>query len=153
MNNNFTKKQKNALVGLGIIILTIAGIFIVKKELSYNENTAIYGSRIEGKEKVPITSETKEKVKSSLKENASSVEVRVAGRIIYITVKANGDTNLEGAKALGEKTLEAFSDIEKKYYDIQVLIENDTNTSQFPIIGYKHHTKEKLVWTKDRAES
>ncbi len=152
MNNKYIKKHKNALVGLGIIVLIIIAVFLVKKELSYNENKAIYGSRLEGIDKIPITSETKEKVKSSLSDKTSSVEVRVAGRLIYIIIKAN-DATLDSAKELGSKAIEPFSDVEKKFYDIQVLIENDTNTSQFPIIGYKHHTKDALVWTKDRAES
>ena len=153
MNKKWTKKKKNIVVGIGIIILTIVAVIIVKTELSYNENTAIYGSRLEGRDKVKITSETKEKVKQSISESAASVEVRVAGRIIYITAKVNGDVSLDSAKSLGQKMLESFSDVEKKYYDIQILMENDTNTSQFPIIGYKHHSKEALVWTKDRAAS
>lgn len=153
MNKKWNKRKKNAIVGVGIIVLTIIAIIIVKTELSYNENTAIYGSRLEGRDKVKISSETKEKVKQSISESTASVEVRVAGRIIYITAKANGDVSLDAAKALGQKALESFSDVEKKYYDIQVLIENDANTSQFPIIGYKHHSKEAIVWTKDRAAS
>lgn len=147
------KNNKKLYVGIGIIILSIIAIILVKSELSYNENTAIYGNRLEGRDKVEISNETKEHVKSSLSENASKVEVRVAGRIIYIRIKTNGDTSLEAAKDLGNKTLESFSDAEKQYYDIQVLIENDANANQFPIIGYKHHTKEAIVWTKDRAES
>ena len=39
----------------------------------------------------------------------------------------------------------------KNYYDIQFIIENDTNTAEFPIIGYKHHTKPEISWTKDRT--
>ena len=34
--------------------------------------------------------------------------------------------------------------------DIQILINNKANTEQFPIIGYKHHTKGGIAWNKDR---
>ena len=74
----------------------------------------------------------------------------MAGRIIYVTMEVNGDTSRDDAKGLGNKTLESFSDAEKKYYDIQILIKNDSNKDQFPIIGYKHHAKDAIVWTKDR---
>ena len=149
----FMKKHTNALVGIGIIILIVIALLLIKNELFFNENTAIYGSRIENNDKYIISKETKEKVKSLVSDNTQDVKVRIAGRIIYIEMKANGDTSLDAAKNLGSKALEAFSDAEKKYYDIQVLIENDANAGQFPIIGYKHHSKDALVWTKDRAES
>ena len=149
----YMKKRKNIMVGLGVIILIIFAAFLTKRLLSVNENVAIYGSRLDGRDKVKISNDTKNKVKASLSDNTSSVEVRVAGRIIYIDMKANGDTSLEAAKELGNKSLESFSDAEKKYYDIQVLIENDANAGQFPIIGYKHHSKDAIVWTKDRAGS
>lgn len=149
----YIKKHKNITVGLGVIILIIFAAFLTKSLLSVNENVAIYGSRLEGRDKVKISNDTKNKVKASLSENTSSVEVRVAGRIIYINMKANGDTSLDAAKGLGNKSLESFSDAEKKYYDIQILIENDANKGQFPIIGYKHHSKDAIVWTKDRAGS
>ena len=45
---------------------------------------------------------------------------------------------------------EEFTEEEKGFYDIQVIIESDTNTTQFPIIGYKHHSKAAYTWTKDR---
>lgn len=149
----FVKKHTNAVVGLGVIILVIIAILIVKKELFFSESTAIYGNRLEGREKVTISNDTKNQVMNILGDSVTNTQMRIAGRLIYITIKVNGETSLEDAKNLGAKTLEPFSDAEKQYYDIQVLIENDVNTSQFPIIGYKHHTKTSLVWTKDRSES
>jgi hypothetical protein len=61
-------------------------------------------------------------------------------------MKVNGDVGLDAAKNLGNSTLEIFSDKEKAYYDIQVLIENDTSTNQFPIMGYKKSSSEGIVW-------
>ena len=144
------KKHKNLMVALGVVILIIVAIILTKNLLSVDENVAIYGSRLNGRSKVEISKDTKNKVVESLGDSAADTKVRVAGRIIYITIQANGDTSLDAAKGLGNKTLESFSDAEKKYYDIQILIENDANANQFPIIGYKHHSKDAIVWTKDR---
>ena len=149
----FVKKHINAIVAIGVLVLIVVGLLLLKSIFFPNESKAIYGTRLDGRNKVEITSDKKNDIKEELSASAPTVEVRVAGRIVYIIAKVNGDVSLEAAKELGNKVLEKFSDKEKEYYDIQILIENDTNTSQFPIIGYKHHTKEAIAWTKDRAES
>jgi len=149
----FVKKNSSTIIGILVFILVLVGIFAVKKTFNPDESKAIYGTRLEGRKQVEITKSTKEEVEDKLKDTASKVTVKVSGRIINIIVKVNAETSLETAKSLGDKALEPFSDAEKKYYDFQMLIENDKNTSQFPIIGYKQHSKESISWTKDRAES
>ena len=62
-----------------------------------------------------------------------------------------GDVDVATAKDLANQALAEFSDAEKAYYDIQAVIESDTNTTQFPIIGYKQHTRDAFNWTKDRG--
>lgn len=147
----FIKKHISTIVGIIVFILVLVGIYAVKEIFFPNESKAIYGNRLEGIEKVKITEETKTKIKEKLQEKTSSVTVRIAGRIVYITMKTNDGVTLEEAKGLGNSVLEEFTEEQKTYYDIQVLIENETNESQFPIIGYKHHAKTAIVWTKDRA--
>ena len=100
-----------------------------------------------------ITDSQKKEVENKLANDTDKVEVSVAGRIINILITAKEGTSLEDAKKLGDKAVEAFSSAEKKYYDIQIFITNEKNKAQFPIIGYRHHTKNTITWTKDRAES
>lgn len=147
----FIKKHKGAIIGLILIALLVAGLLAVKNFFFPSESKMIYGNRLEGRDKVKISDDTKNKVKEGLSEGTSSVKVRIAGRIIYIDIQANDDMSLEAAKDKGNKSLEFFSDAEKAYYDIQVLIDNKANQDQFPIIGYKHHTKTAIVWNRDRA--
>ena len=149
----FIKKHMSAFVALITFILVIIGLFLVKHIFFPNESHAIYGTRLEGREKLEISNKTKKDITEKIAAEATDIKVRVAGRIIYIEMKANEGTSLDAAKAIGNKTLECFSDEEKAYYDIQVLIENDSNANQVPIIGYKHHTKTALVWNRDRAGS
>ena len=149
----FINKHMSTFIAIFVFLVVAIGLFLAKSIFFGNASQGMYGNRLEGRDKVTITDETKNKVKDLVADKTASSNVRIAGRIIYITMKANGDVTLKAAKDLGSKTLEAFSDAEKEYYDIQVLIENDTNANQFPIIGYKHHTSKALVWTKDRAES
>lgn len=147
----FAKKNSSVIVGIIVFIAVLVGIFTVKSILSSDEPVAFYGTRLEGRKDVEISNDKKNKIKDKLKEN--KVSIRVAGRIINVTIKVNADTTLDSAKELGNKILEELSDKEKKYYDVQILIENDKNTNQFPIIGYKQHKKENISWTKDRVES
>ena len=41
---------------------------------------------------------------------------------------------------------------QKEFYDVEVMIDKDNDSTQFPIIGYKHHSKNDFVFTKDREE-
>lgn len=147
----FIKKHINAIVGLGVILLVIIGLLILKDIFYPTENKAIYGTRTEGVKKNPIKDEQKNAIIAAFNEKANSTTIRIAGRIIYIDVKLNGDTSRDEAKNISATSLGQLPDNIKNYYDIQFIIENDTNTAEFPIIGYKHHTKPEISWTKDRT--
>lgn len=146
------KKNLSTIIVIAVAVLVLFGILFIKNTFFAGETKAIYGNRLEGRKNVEISSKTKEKVKTKLSDQAKSVSVRIAGRIIYITVDAKDETTLEVAKNMGPAVLEEFSDNEKAYYDIQLLIKNSANAAQFPIIGYKHHGKTSFAWTKDRTE-
>ena len=146
----FIKKHMSLIVAIVIFVLVFIGFLILKNIFFPSEAKAIYGNRLEGRDKVKITDTTKSKVEDKLKDKTSRVKVRVAGRIIYIDMTVTGEVDVAAAKDLANQALAEFSDAEKAYYDIQAVIESDTNTTQFPIIGYKHHSKSAYVWTKDR---
>ena len=149
----FIRKNKSTIVGILVFILVLAGIFAIKSVMSSGEEKAIYGTRLKGRDSIKITDSRKKEVENKLANDTEKVEVSVAGRIINILITAKEGTSLEDAKKLGDKAVEAFSSAEKKYYDIQIFITNEKNKAQFPIIGYRHHTKNTITWTKDRAES
>lgn len=151
MNIRFIKKHINLFVFIGIIILAILGVVMAKNLFFPSETTAIYGTRLEGRDKVKISNETKTKIKEGLNENTESVNVRVSGKIIYVVVNGTAELTVETAKAFGGNVVEYLTEEEKAFYDIQLLIDNKANTNQFPIIGYKQHTKTDFVWTKDRG--
>ena len=147
----FIKKHINAIVGLGVILLVIIGLLILKDIFYPTENKAIYGTRTEGVKENPIKDEHKNAIIAAFNGKANSTTIRIAGRIIYIDVKLNGETTRDEAKNISGASLGQLPDNIKNYYDIQFIIENDTNTAEFSIIGYKHHTKPEISWTKDRT--
>ncbi len=144
---------------IGKIIAVIAFIFVVvclliAKEFIYSSDTeAAYGNRLDGIEKVKITDETKNKIKELMGEAFASINIRLQGRIIYIDAKAGAELEPGTARELGNKSLEAFTEEQKAFYDIQYLFDSDTNTTQYPVLGYKHHSKTAINWTRDRAVS
>jgi len=127
----------------------------IKQVFFPNVSKAIYGDRLDGIEKVKITKSEQNKIKDSLKENANveKVNIVISGKIFNVLITVKNETSLDDAKGLGATVLTNLEDKQKKFYDVQVFVQKTNDSKQFPIIGYKHHTKDDFTWTKDRAES
>ena len=123
---------------------------MVKNFFFPDDAEAYYGTRLEGIDKVKLDKKKQDSLKEEFKESSKSVTVRLQGRIIYLDVNLKDDVSRDTAKDLSNKTLEKLSEDERAYYDVQFMINNEANKDQFPIIGYKHHTKSGIRWTKDR---
>lgn len=149
----FIDKNKNIIVAVLILVAVIAAIFITKNTIMFDESKAIYGNRTDGIKKVRLSEEQITALKSSLKGQVKDVSVKEEGKIINIIIETKAETDLAGAKEFGNSTLSVFSDEQKSYFDIQVMIKNTANPDQFPIIGYKHKTKDKFTWTRDREKT
>ena len=150
---DFVKKNSSAVVGVTVFILVIISALLIKSLFMYDENQAIYGSRLDGVDKMKVTSEQKDKVKKRLDEKTKKIDIRVAGKIVNIEYTVNDDISLEDSKKLGSEALEEFTNEQKKFFDFQFFVKNNNNKTQFPIIGYKQRERENISWTKDRAES
>ena len=146
----FVKKHINLFVLIGVVLLCFLGIGMIKYIFFPTETRAIYGNRLDGRKKVNITDEEINTIKDLYKDSSKETKVRIQGRIIYIDINGNDDLSLEVAKGF-DKVLGVLSDDKKAYYDIQIIVRNDANQAQFPIIGYKQHTREAFNWTKDRG--
>lgn len=146
----FIKKNKSIVVAVLILIAIAVTIFIVKDTVMFDESQAEYGNRLEGLDKVQVTDEQIKQIKSNLKDNTKSVDVSTSGRTINIIIEVKKDTSVEDAKSYANKALETFTDEQKSYFDIEALIKNDEDKEHYPVIGYKHKTRESYTWTRDR---
>lgn len=150
----YIEKNKKTFMAIGIFLLFVILLIPVKNALFPNTGKAIYGDRLDGIDKVKISNKTLASIEDKLKEDSvTKVSSRVSGRTVEIILTVSSDVSLEVAKGYGDKALEVFSDAEKKYYDFQVFVTKDSESAEFPIIGYRHHGKNKLTWTKDRTGS
>ena len=146
----FFKKHKTLTLIILIIIAVVLAFFILRDTINFDESTAVYGNRLDGIEAVKITKEQKTSVEDALKERTESVTVRVAGKLVNVTIQTKGDVALAEAKEMATTTMAIFSEDQKKFYDFQFLINNSENQEQFPIIGYMQHSRSSVTWTKDR---
>lgn len=139
------------LIAIILLILSVWLALFLKEFFFSSDAKVIYGTRLKGINKHKISKETISSVEDSIKKEVSSVNVRVTGKLIYIVIKVKENTTLETAKALGAKAIEGFSADEKTFYDIQIMIDSESENSQYPIIGYKQRSRQNITWTKDRV--
>lgn len=150
---NFIRKNKFTIIAIGVFLILVFLAFQIKNMFFPAAGKALYGSRLDGIEEVEITSSKKDKITKSLGKDdiTTNSKVEVTGKIIQLTVTIKDDAGLDAAKNLGGKVLDSLSKEEKEFYDVQLFIQKNAESSEFPIIGYKHHAKEGFSWTKDRT--
>lgn len=145
---DFIKKHKKLTVLLAIIFIFIIIVILLLKSFSIDTSKSEYGNRLDGIEKVKIEKNTISKLEKEMTdiEEVKSCKYRLQGRLVYVKITFKEGISVENAKEIGNKALEYFSDDEKKYYDIQIMLLNEKDSEGYPKVGYKHKTSESIVW-------
>ena len=143
------KKIVRIILGILLIALLVVGALFTKEFFFPNDEKVIYGTRLKDIDKHKISDEEINKLKEGIKKDYKNITVRVSGKIIYIVMEVVPEMTLDTAKSIGKMALDYFSEDEKSYYDIQLMIDAENN-SQYPIIGYKQRTRADIIWTRDR---
>lgn|SRR5574344_475231 len=131
-------------------ILLIIGAFVYYF-IEQTSNNA-YGNRLTGIENVTISSKHKEEIVNKIKESdkIDTANIDIRGKIIYVNVKMK-DGTVEDAQSIAIKSLDALTDDEKAFYDINFSFTNEAKTDNaklFPIMGYKKSDATIISWTK-----
>ncbi len=143
---------RNKVMFVLIMILLICFILIMYNLIKYfyagNKNA--YGDRLENVAEHKLDNNIEENVISlySESEEVGDIKVELRGKIIYITIDFVKAIKLEDAKSLALKSLEAFSQEEKDFYDIQYILTAKTiaEDESFPTMGYKNALSTVVVW-------
>lgn len=113
-----------------------------------------YGNRLDGIDKVEISKSEKGEVKSFIeeKQEVTKANVRIQGKIIYISIEYTSETSLDRAKEIANESLTKFDDNEKNFYDIgffltQTAQEGEEN-SGFVVTGSKNAQLDNISWIK-----
>ena len=147
----FIKKNKFTIIAIICFLLLMLIAIEVKNVFFPNGSNAIYGDRLDGIDKVKVnTGKIADKVNEN--ETVKEVKVKINGKIINVLITINDEVSLEDAKTLTGPVLESLTNKQKKFYDVEVMIDKENDSAQLPIIGYKHHSKKDFVFTKDREE-
>lgn len=146
--------ENKVLLVLAIIIivsLIVIGVSMVMYFYTGNGKDE-YGDRLQGIENVEISNDIDKNVAELYTDIAAfnEVVVNVKGKIIYINIDIKENLSLVDAQSLAIKSLEAFSEEEKSFYDIQIIITAKTTEEEsdiYPLMGYKNAKNSQVVWT------
>ena len=133
-------KENKVLIVLGVILLLCLAIFIgVSVTYFYGSNSDKYGNRLESIKNVPLDEKLFNDIKEdvSKKENVTSVDISLKGRIVYITMAFNESAAVESAKSVAEGVVSLFNDDELAVYDLQFIIKS-SGDSKFTLMGSRN---------------
>lgn len=139
----FLKKYK--IIIIIIITFLVLGLFVIlgMKELLYpDDRKSLYGSRLEGISKYNVDILNLKKEIETVK-GITQVEINVNGRIINIIVLVEKEVQDE----LGQTILETLTNEEQSYFDIQLIVEKETEEKNDLNFGYKHKTEQDFRWS------
>ena len=150
---SFIRKNKFIIIAIGVFLILVFLAFQVVTMLFPKEGTALYGDRLDGIKEVELTDKKLSNIESTLKEDSATKEAKasVQGKIVEVIITVQDETSVDTAKALSNKVLDCLTKDERKFYDVQVVVKKDSDATDFPIIGYRHHAKDTFSWTKDRG--
>lgn len=150
---SFIRKNKFIIIAIGVFLILVILAFQIVTMFFPKDGTALYGDRLDGIENVELTKTKLTKIEDVLKENGivKKASVSVQGKIVEVIITVQDDTSVDSAKELNTTVLNSLEEDEKKFYDIQIFVKKDTDATDFPIIGYKHHARDNFSWTKNRG--
>ena len=150
---SFIRKNKFIIIAIGVFLILVILAFQIVTIFFPKDGTALYGDRLDGIENVEFTKTKLTKIEDALKENGivKKASVSVQGKIVEVIITVQDDTSVDSAKELNTTVLNSLEEDEKKFYDIQIFVKKDTDATDFPIIGYKHHARDNFSWTKNRG--
>ena len=144
---NFFKENKILTIFLVIFVVFFVFMIIILSGFIGGNNVSEYGDRLKGIDKVKISEKQTKKLEKELKadEKVEEAKYNLKGRRINIIITFN-NASIDEAKDIGNRVLGYFSDEEKAYYDIQVYLNSKEEKEGFPLIGYKHKTRDAINW-------
>ncbi len=139
----FLKKYK--IIIIIIITFLVLGLFVIlgMKELLYpDDRKSLYGRRLEGISEYNVDL-LKLKKEIETIEGITQVDININGRIINISVSCKEEVQDD----LGQIILKTLTNEEQSYFDIQLIVEKETDEKNDLNFGYKHKTEQDFRWS------
>lgn len=153
----FYKEHRVFTILMSVVIVCLVLIVTVLIQIFYSNGSNKYGDRLEQLENNTSLkiSESKEKDFEKNIINGGKVtncDLRVQGKIVYITMQFNVNVDLEEAKGVALKSLETFSEEELATYDFVFTLKKNTSdkVEGFLISGARNKNGNGLSWNNNR---
>lgn len=152
----FYKEHRIFTILMSIVIVCLILIITVLVQIFYFGNgNDKYGNRLEGIENVQISESRQSDYQNNIinTKKVKKADIKITGRIIYITLQFEESVDLEEAKNIAKKSLESFSEEEQNFYDIDITIKKNTSdkVEGFLVSGAKNKNGSGLKWNNNRT--
>lgn len=146
------KDNKYTVVAVILFVFLVILGYGVYSFLFPNIGSPVYGNRLDGIEKVEITTSQQKKLQESLKEKeyVNTVSSYIKGRIFNVVIEVKDKTSDKDAKALTTIIKDSLEEKQRAYFDLQVFIKNENEEAAgYPIIGYLNKEVEAFSYSQD----
>ena len=129
---NYIKKHKLTSFVILVYIIVIVFAYFIYKLFIGSSGLPVYGDRLDGIEKVPITDEQMSTIKTSLLEESSVIRVTdpyLNGKILKVIITVGDNAELAPSKSLVNKITTVLTDEQKAFYDVEVYVTKYYNCS------------------------
>ena len=152
----FYQEHRIFTILMAVVLVCMVLIITVLVQCFYVGNGSDkYGNRLEGIEKYKITESRQKDFENNIANNdkVKSVDIKITGKIIYITMQITEGVELVEAQSIAQKSLESFSEKEQSFYDFNITLkQNSTDKSDgFIISGAKNKNGSGLNWNNNRV--
>ena len=144
------KKNKGLSVVLLLALVFVIVILVIFIELLVGGKGNVYGNRLDGIDKVNLSSETYDGVKKEVMDTelVEDVNIRLQGKIVYTTIVLKDGITVDKAKEIASNTLDNYSEDELGFYDFSFFLKWNGEEEDTVITGNRHHSLDSITWVK-----
>ena len=150
---NEIKKNKYTSIAIIAFIVLLILVFIMYKAIMPSLGTPVYGNRLDGIEKVEITTTKINELDKDLEEETyvTKAKTNLSGKTLNTIITVKEGTKATTAKKITSKVLSKFDKDQIAYYDFQVFIKNENEKEKnYPIIAYKNKSNENFSYSQSK---
>lgn len=149
---DFIRKHKFTTGVVAVLLVLVIITILLLRFLIPNYSGNLYGNRLSGIDhyKIEDSKITSLKTEISKLEGVTKVSYNLEGRLINIMITVKDEVEKDTAKGYADQALTYFTDEQKEYYDIELILSSENDNSEvYPLFGYKHKTSSSLVWSNN----
>ena len=145
---NYIKKNKTTVIVAIICLVLVVLMGVAVYRMFYPSNGSVYGDRQENAPE--IDNVVNEKIKNKIMDSDLVEEVNYNTNVTTMKffIKVKDSAKLEKVQALSDIILDTLSTKVVSFYDIEIYLTNENNSS-YPSIGYHSKNAESFSWTNN----